>query len=130
MVLLFALLTEGIGLTVTVALIGVPTQNVGAGPVGVIVYVMVTGTGGVVEFVKVAPVISPDPLVSCEVEIPVGEFLVHAKVVPVTELVRTIVALAVPEQIDWACGVAVTSGMGSTTTGIQSDMAGPQPTPD
>ena len=85
--------------------------------------------GALVEFEKMPPVISPVPLRGCEDVIPEGVFLVHAKVVPGTELVRMISALAVPEQIDCACGVAVASGIGSTVNGIQSESTGPQPTP-
>jgi hypothetical protein len=68
-----------------VAVIALPTQEVGAGPVGVIVNVMVTGA--VVVLVNATPVIlvTPEALDA----IPVTALVlsrVHAKVVPVTEL--------------------------------------------
>ena len=73
----------GVGFTTTVAVIELPTQKVGVGPVGVIVNVTVTGE--VVVFVKTTPVIFPEPLEAIPVTALVL-FLVHAKVVPVTEL--------------------------------------------
>ena len=85
--------------------------------------------GEVFVVVKMAPGILPFPLVGCDVEIPAGEFLAQANVVKGTELENEIRALEVPEQIDWAEGVAVTSGIGSTVNGIQADAIGPQPTP-
>jgi len=65
----------GLALTVTVAVIGLPTQNEGEGPVGVMVNVTVTSA--VVVFVKAAPVIFPEPLAAMPVTLLVL-FLVHA----------------------------------------------------
>lgn len=87
----------GVGFTNTVAVIGDPTQNVGAGPVGVMV--KVTVTGALVVFVNV-PVMLPLPLAA----IPVTSVVlsrVQAKVVPVTELLvpKLIVPIATPEHL-------------------------------
>ena len=85
------------GLTITVAVIFAPTQLVGAGPVGVMVNVTVTGK--VVVFVKAVPVIlEPEPLAAMPVTLPVLS-LVHVKVVPATLLLvlNAIVVNEAPE---------------------------------
>ena len=94
------LVTVGVGFTTIVAVIAEPTQFDGAGPVGVIVKVTVTGE--VVVFVNATPVISPVPLAAIPCTFPDDKAplsLVQAKVVPATELLvpRDIVVKAIPE---------------------------------
>ena len=86
------------GLTTTVAVIAPPTQNVGVGPVGVMVKVTVTGE--LVVLVKATPVMFPEPLEAIPVT-SVVLFLVHANVVPATELLvpNVIVVNEAAEQI-------------------------------
>ena len=81
-----------------VVVIALPTQNVGVGPVGVIVNVTVTAE--VVVLVNVAPVIFPEPLFAIPVTLLVLS-LVHANVVDATELLvpNVMVVNPVPEQI-------------------------------
>jgi hypothetical protein len=78
-----AFVTEGRGLTVTTILPGVPEQNVGAGPVGVITYVTCP--------VVVAPngrsrmsLIGPEPLAVNPVTVPMVSDAVQVKVEPET----------------------------------------------
>jgi hypothetical protein len=52
--------TWGKALTVTARLTGVPVQNVGAGPIGVIIYV--TTISFVVRFVRISPIVDVKPL--------------------------------------------------------------------
>jgi hypothetical protein len=99
----------GVGLTNTVAVIGVPGQPFA---VGVIVNVTVTGVNVVLVNV---PVILPEPLAVIPVTVAVL-FLVQLKVVPATLPVNTIGVIAKPEQIVWLDGVAVASGVGLTNT--------------
>jgi len=96
-----------------VVVIALPTQNVGVGPVGVIV--KVTVIGDVVVLVKVAPVILPEPLAATPVT-PAVLSLVHAKVVPTTPLLvlKVIVVKALPEQTVWLLLVDVATGMAFT----------------
>lgn len=109
-------LMDGAGFTVTVAVIEFPTQEVGEGPVGVIVKVTVTAE--VVVLVNVTPVmLEPEPLEA----MPVTEevlFLDHAKVVPVILLLvlSAIVVNAEPEHMVWLLLVAVASGKAFTLT--------------
>jgi len=92
-------LLPGRGLTVTVAVIAVPTQKVGAGPVGVMVKVTVTGDA--VVFVSVAAVILPVPVDAMPVT-PDVLSLVQAKVVLLTPLLvpKVMVVNEVPVQTD------------------------------
>jgi hypothetical protein len=85
-------LMVGSGLTVTVAVIGVPAQPLA---VGVIVNVVVTGS--VVVFVN-DPDMLPEPLAAIPVVVAVF-VRVQAYVVPATGLDNTIVVIAVPEHI-------------------------------
>ena len=100
--------TSGVGLTVTVAVIGVPTQ---VPEVGVIIKVTVIGT--LLGLVSV-PLILPVPLFA--IPVTTGLSLVQAYVVLATVLVSTMVVIAVPEQVVWDAGVAVALGIGLTTT--------------
>ena len=109
----------GLGFTVIVAVIGLPTQKVGAGPVGVIMNVTVTSD--VVVLVNVVPVIFPEPLDAIPVTFPLDKLplsLVHAKVVPdTTGLVPSVIVVnAFPEQIVWLLFEAVAEGKGLTVT--------------
>ena len=95
-------LAVAVAFTVTIAVIGLPTQKVGAGPVGVMVKVTVTDEE--VVLVKAAPVIFPDPLAAIPVTFPVDKVplsLVQANVVPdTTGLVpKVIVVNEAPEQM-------------------------------
>jgi len=83
----------GVGLTVTVAVIGVPGQVLAVG-----VIVNVTVTGEEVVFVSV-PLILPEPLAAMPVTVPVL-FLVQLYVVPDTAPLNTIVVIVFPEQTD------------------------------
>lgn len=92
----------GLGFTTTVAVMGVPEQVAAVG-----VMVNVTVTGAVVVLVK-APLISvvDDPLAA----MPVTEavlFLVQLKIVPLRLPLNKILAIADPEQIVCAAGVAI-----------------------
>ena len=91
--------TLGIGFTVTLTVIGRPTQNVVRGPVGTIVKVTVTGKS--FEFEKIPEIIPPEagPEVGIEVIIPEGFVRVKLKVVPLTLLLvpNTISENATPE---------------------------------
>ena len=82
----------GVGLTNTVAAIGVPGQ-----PLAVGVIVNVTVIGAPVVLVS-DPLISPDPLAAMPVTVALLS-LVHAKLVPTTGPVSAIVVIALPEQI-------------------------------
>jgi hypothetical protein len=99
----------GVGFTRTVAVIGAPEQPF---DVGVIVNVNVIGA--TVVLTK-APLISPEPLAA----IPVIETvlsLVQLKVTPEVVLESTIVVIVAAEQMVWADGVAMATGVGFTST--------------
>ena len=109
---------SGIGFTSTVAVTGVPKQ-----PLAVGVMVNVTVIGALVVLVN-EPLISPEPLAA----IPVTETvlsLVQLKVVAGTVPVRTIVVMALPEQLVCDVGVAVASGVGKTLTVCDADAVQP-----
>jgi len=100
----------GIGFTTTVAVIGVPLQLFAVG-----VIVKVTVTGPVVVLVNV-PLISPAPLAAMPVTAALLS-LVQLYTVPATALpFNTIVVIAEPVQIVCEDGVAVTVGVGFTST--------------
>ena len=99
----------GVGLTTTVAVIGVPGQ-----PLAVGVIVNVTVTGLTVVLIN-TPLILPLPLAAIPVTVAVL-FLVQLKVVPATLPVKTIVVIAEPEQMVWLAGVATAFGVGFTNT--------------
>jgi hypothetical protein len=80
----------GVGFTITVAVIGVPTQ-----PLAIGVIVKVTVTGAVVVLVSV-PLIFPLPFAAMPVTEAVLS-LVHVYVVPVVLLDNAIVVIATPE---------------------------------
>lgn len=99
----------GVGLTVTVAITGVPSQ-----PPAFAVMVNVTITGEVVVLVKV-PEISPVP----EAAMPVTEavlFLVQLKVTPDVLLLSAMVVIVSSEQIDCEAGVATVFALGLIIT--------------
>jgi hypothetical protein len=96
----------GVGLIVIVAVIGVPGQLLA---VGVIVIVAVIGVEPV--FTAVNDGILPLPLAANPM---VGSLFVQAKVVPLTELVKAIAAVAVLLQTVCVAGVATASGVGLT----------------
>ena len=100
----------GLGLTRTVAVMGVPSQ-----PLSVGVMVKVTVTGAVVVFVRVAVLIFPVPLAAIPVTATVL-FLVQLKVVPANPPLNPMGAMAVPEQMVWVEGVATALGIGLTST--------------
>lgn len=97
----------GMGLTVTVAVIGIPGHPVAE---GVIVYTAVPGV--VVVVVSVCVIVVPDPA-----DAPLTPVCptVQEKVVPVTLLVSAI-EVALPEHRACVDGVAVTVGAGLTVT--------------
>lgn len=95
--------TSGVGLTVTVAVTGVPVQLPATG-----VMVNVTVTGAAVVLVKV-PLISPLPVAAIPVTVPVLS-LVQLNVVPPTVPVSTMVVMGEPEQAVCDAGVATASG--------------------
>ena len=99
----------GIGFTTTVAVIGVPGQ-----PLAVGVIVNVTVTAALVVLVSV-PEIFPAPLAAIPVTATVLS-LVQLYVVPLTLPLRTIVCIAVPEQLVCEDGVATAFGVGFTST--------------
>lgn len=99
----------GVGLTNTVAVMGIPVQ-----PLTVGVIEKVTVTGAFVVFVK-APLISPVPLEAMPVTVPVLS-LFQLYTVPVSVLDNTIGVIADPEQIVCAAGVAVATGTGLKVT--------------
>ena len=107
--LLLTGLTTGVGLTSTVAVIGVPAQPP---VVGVMVKVTVTGNGLVL--VKV-PLILPEPLAAIPLTVALL-FLVQLNTVPGILPVSTIVVIAEPEQMVWLAGVATALGVGLTST--------------
>ncbi|MNQ59300.1 hypothetical protein D3C85_735330 [compost metagenome] len=99
----------GVGLTSTVAVIGVPGQ-----PFAVGVIVKVTVIGALVVLVKL-PLMSPLPLAA----IPVTEavlFLVQLNIVPPTFPERAIVVMEPVEQIVCVAFVATALGVGLTST--------------
>src|SRR6266404_6781554 len=99
----------GVGFTSTVAESGGPGQ-----PLAVGVIVKTTITGALVVLVSV-PLILPVPLAAIPVTVALL-FLVQLKVVPATLLVNTIVVIGLAEQTVCDNGVAVTSGVGFTST--------------
>jgi hypothetical protein len=107
----------GVGLMVTVAVIGAPTQ-----PFAVGVIVKVTVTGAVVVFTSVPLILLPVPLAAIPVAVAVL-FLVHANVVPDTPLVNAIAVIGVPVHTVCDAGVATATGIGFTVTGTVT--AGP-----
>ena len=102
-------LTTGVGLTSTVAVIGVPTQPP---VVGVMVKVTVIGNGLVL--VKV-PLILPEPLAAIPLTVALL-FRVQLNTVAGMLPDNTIVVIAVPEQMVWLAGVATAFGVGLTST--------------
>lgn len=111
--------TTGVGLTNTVAVIGVPAQPP---VVGVMVNVTVIGNGLVL--VKV-PLILPEPLAAIPLTVAVL-LRVQLNTVPGMLPVSTIVVIAVPEQMVWLAGVATAFGVGLTST-VAVIGAPPQP---
>jgi hypothetical protein len=103
----------GIGLTTTVACIGVPKQ-VSPALVNSGVTVNVTVTGALVVLVNV-PAISPAPLAAIPVTATVLS-LVQLYTVPATLPVKAIVVIADPLHIVCVGGVATAFGIGFTTT--------------
>lgn len=83
-------IASGVGLTRTVAVIGVPAQLLAVG-----VIVKVTVMGAKVVLVKL-PLMSPFPFAPIPVTVTVL-FLVQLNVVPAVVLVNTIVVIALPE---------------------------------
>jgi hypothetical protein len=101
--------TVGVGLTTTVAVIGVPGQPLA---VGIIVKVTVTGT---VKVLFNSPVMLPLPDAGIPVTLTVLS-LVQLKVVPETAPLSIIGVIVVSEQIVCDAGVATASGVGLTNT--------------
>ena len=99
----------GVGLTKTVAVIGVPGQ-----PLAVGVIVKVTVNGAFVVFVNV-PLILPVPLAAIPVTATVLS-LVQLYVVPLTLPLSTIVVIVAAEQMVCDDGVATAFGVGLTNT--------------
>jgi hypothetical protein len=100
----------GVGLTKTVAVIGVPGQ-----PLAVGVMVKVTVTGTLVVLVSV-PAILPAPLAAMPVTVATLS-LTQLYTTPTTALpLSTIVVIATPEQTVCEAGAAVTVGVGFTST--------------
>lgn len=98
-----------VGLTRTVAAIGIPEHPLAEG-----VIVKVTVMGALVALVRF-PLMFPLPLAAIPVTVPVL-FLVQLKVVGATFPDKTIVVIAVAEQIVCAEFVATTLGVGFTRT--------------
>jgi hypothetical protein len=98
--------TSGVGLTITVAVIGAPLHEP---DVGVMVNVTVTGT--LVGLVNV-PLILPEPLLA--IPVTTGLSLTQLNTVPGTLPVNAIFVIAAPEHIVCAGGVAVAFGVGLT----------------
>ena len=98
----------GVGLTSTVAVIGVPGQLLAVG-----VMVKVTVTGALVVLVKL-PLILPLPLLA--IPVTPGLFLVQLYTVPLTLPLNAMVVIVAPEQIVWDAGVATALGVGFTKT--------------
>ena len=105
----FVALTIGVGLTVTVEVIGVPSH-----PLAVGVMVKVTNTGKAVVFVN-TPLISPLPLAAIPVTLAVL-FLVQLNVVPETLPEKVIDVIGFPEQLACDVSEATASGIGFTVT--------------
>ena len=103
------------GSTTTVAVAEAPRHP--SPEVGVIVKATVTGDEVVLDSV---PLISPVPLAAIPVTVPVL-FLVHAKVVAGTVLLKTTVLMPAPEQMVCEAGVAKASGLGLTVTDAVDD---------
>ena len=99
----------GVGLTSTVAVIGVPGQ-----PFAVGVMVNVTVIGALVVLVKV-PLILPEPLAAIPVTVTVLS-LVQLNTVPLTLPLNTMVVIVAAEQIVCDAGVATALGVGLTKT--------------
>jgi hypothetical protein len=100
---------HGAGLTITVAVIGVPGQ-----PLAVGVMVKVTVTAPPVVLVSM-PAIFPAPEAGIPVAVAVLS-LVQLNTVPVTLPLNTIVVIVLPEHIVWVAGVATAFGEGFTMT--------------
>ena len=107
-----AFVTAGIGFTVTTKFTGVPTQDVDAGPVGVITYVTVPAVA--VVLVNTSEIF-PVPLALKPVTVPEVNDAVHAYVVLATPDVGVNVAVD-PEQIACVNVAFVTVGIGFTVT--------------
>lgn len=107
--LLLVTLTVGVGLTCTVAVMGLPGQ-----PPILAVMVNVVVTDAFVEFIN-APLMSPVPLAAIPVKVPVLS-LVQVNTADGVALVSAIVVIAAPEQTAWLDGVAVIFGPGFTVT--------------
>lgn len=103
----------GVGLTTTVAVIGVPVQ-VTPPLVKLGVMVKVTVIGAAVVLVSV-PIMSPVPLAAIPGAVTVL-FLVQVKIVPTTLPDNMIGVMATPEQAAWLAGVATALGIGLTST--------------
>ena len=97
----------GVGLTSTVAVIGVPEQLLTVG-----VIVNITVIGALVVLVN-EPVILPEPLVAMPVTTPVLS-RVQLNAVPLTLPLSTIVVMAFAEQMVCEAGVATAFGVGLT----------------
>jgi hypothetical protein len=103
----FVALTIGVGLTVTVAVIGVPSH-----PLAVGVMVKVTKTGKAVVFVNI-PLMVPLPLEAIPVTLTVL-FLVQLKTVPATLPEKVMAVRGFPEQFACEAIEATASGIGFT----------------
>lgn len=99
----------GIGSTVTIIGTAIPEQFVGAGPVGVTVYVTVPGV--VPGLVNVCEIGVPEP--APEPVMPAEGLAVQLNTAPATVLLKATLLL-LPEQI--VCGLPVTLGIGFTVT--------------
>ena len=102
-------ITSAIGLTSTVAVIGLPGQ-----PFAVVEIVKVTIIGAFVVLVSI-PLISPEPVAAMPVTKTILS-LVQLKPVPVTLPLRTIFVIASPEKMVWDKGEAIEFGVGFTRT--------------
>jgi hypothetical protein len=101
--------TVGVGLTSTVAVIGVPGQVLAVG-----VIVKVTVIGAVVVLVSV-PLISAAPLAAIPVTVTVLS-LTQLNTVPATLPVSTMVCIGTPEHLVCEAGAATAFGVGLTST--------------
>jgi hypothetical protein len=105
----FVALTIGVGFTITIAVIGVPSQPSALG-----VMVKVTNTGKAVIFVNV-PLMLPLPLAAIPVTVAVL-FLVQLNAVPATLPEKVMAVKGVPEQLACEAIEATASGIGFTVT--------------
>ena len=99
----------GVGLTITVAVIAAPGQLLAVG-----VMVNVTVIGALVVFVN-EPLIFPEPFAAMPVTVPVLS-RVQLNAVPLTLPLKTIVVIALAEQMVCEAGVAIALGVGLTST--------------